>query len=104
MQVVETDYPAVCTGKYNPIPMSSEPSIPYNIEGQSIWVDGIVEIVKQVPDGLGQGVHYWEPTWLNNTSLGSDCEDAILFTPDYSNYHKMVGYSRRSVNMFEGRR
>jgi arabinogalactan endo-1,4-beta-galactosidase len=27
--VVETDYPAICNGEYNPIPESSEPEIPY---------------------------------------------------------------------------
>jgi len=47
--------------------------------------------------------HVWEPAWLNNTSLGSDCEDAILFTPDYSNPQQTVGYSRSSVNMFNVR-
>jgi hypothetical protein len=33
-------------------------------------------------------------------ALGSDCEDAILFSPDYSNPDHTVGYSRSSVNMF----
>lgn len=59
MQVVETDYPAICNGQWNPIPESSEPSIPYNIQGQLIWVDEVIEIVKRVPFGLGRGVHYW---------------------------------------------
>jgi hypothetical protein len=46
-------------------------------------------------------VHYWEPAWLNNTSLGSACNDAILFTADYSDPAHTVGYSRPSVNMFK---
>jgi len=100
LQVVETDYPAICNGMYNPIPKSSEPEIPYSVDGQIIWVADVINIVKQVPFGLGQGVHYWEPAWLNNTSLGSDCNDAILFQADYSNWPEIIGYSRPSVNMF----
>lgn len=97
---METDYPAICNGQYNPVPESSEPEIPYSVEGQLTWTENVLDIVRQVPFGLGQGVHYWEPTWLNNTSLGSDCNDAILFDPDYSNYPQTVGYSRKSVNLF----
>ncbi|PBP24709.1 (Trans)glycosidase [Diplocarpon rosae] len=100
IQVVETDYPAICDGRWNPIPQSSEPQIPYSIEGQIIWMKNVIDIVKGVPYGLGRGVHYWEPAWLNNTSLGSHCNDAILFTPDESNPTQYVGYSRESVNVF----
>ena len=100
LQVVETDYPAICNGEYEPIPISSEPEIPYDVQGQTIWVDDVISIVRAVPNGLGQGVHYWEPAWLNNTSLGSDCNDAILFEGDWSEYPIGIGYSRSSVNMF----
>lgn len=103
LQVVETDYPAICDGKYNPIPPSSEPEIPYDVAGQTIWTDDVISVVQQVPYGLGRGVHYWEPAWLNNTSLGSACDDAILFSPDYSNPEQYVGYSRSSVDMFKVR-
>ncbi|TVY46120.1 putative arabinogalactan endo-beta-1,4-galactanase A [Lachnellula subtilissima] len=101
IQVVETDYPAICNGEYNPIPESSEPEIPYSIDGQTVWTRDVISIVKQIPLGLGQGVHYWEPAWLNNSNLGSDCNDAILFSTDYSNYLQMVGYSRSSVDLFQ---
>lgn len=101
LQVVETDYPAICNGEYNPIPTSSEPEIPYSVQGQTVWTDDVISIVQQVPNGLGRGVHYWEPAWLNNTSLGSDCNDAILFAADYSDPAHTVGYSRSSVNMFK---
>lgn len=101
IQVVETDYPAICNGEYNPIPKSSEPEIPYSVAGQTTWTDDVISIVQQVPYGLGRGVHYWEPAWLNNTSLGSDCNDAILFDADYSNYPQTIGYSRTSVRMFK---
>jgi arabinogalactan endo-1,4-beta-galactosidase len=88
--------------RWNPIPESSEPEIPYSIEGQTIWTEDVINIVKQIPYGLGRGVHYWEPAWLNNTSLGSACNDAILFDADYSNWPQTVGYSRTSVNFFKG--
>jgi arabinogalactan endo-1,4-beta-galactosidase len=88
--------------RYEPIPESSEPEIPYSIAGQTIWVDDVISIVKKIPYGLGRGVHYWEPAWLNNTSLGSDCNDAILFDADYSAWPLTVGYSRTSVDFFNG--
>ncbi|TDZ72085.1 putative arabinogalactan endo-beta-1,4-galactanase A [Colletotrichum trifolii] len=100
MQVVETDYPAICDGTWNPIPESSEPGIPYNVEGQIEWTKEVLKIVREAPKGLGQGLWYWEPAWLNNTSLGSDCNDAILFEPDYSDWPRTVGYSRESVNLY----
>jgi arabinogalactan endo-1,4-beta-galactosidase len=43
---------------------------------------------------------YWEPAWLNNTGLGSACQDAILFRPDWSAYPNVTAYSRESVNLF----
>jgi arabinogalactan endo-1,4-beta-galactosidase len=68
IQVVETDYPAICNGEYNPIPESSGPEIPYSIPGQTIWTDDVISIVQQVPYGLGRGVHYWG-TYLGSTFL-----------------------------------
>ena len=56
MQVVETDYPAICNGEWNPIPESSEPEIGYNVEGQLVWMKNVIKIVREVPYGLGQGV------------------------------------------------
>jgi len=100
LHVVETDYPAVCNGEFNPIPPSSEPEIPYDVQGQITWTDDVISVVQQVPNGLGQGVHYWEPAWLNNTSLGSACNDALLFEADFDKFPLIVGYSRPSVNIF----
>lgn len=100
IHVVETDYPAICNGEYNPIPASSEPEIPYDVAGQITWMHDVIAIVRAVPGGLGRGLWYWEPAWLNNTSLGSACNDAILFQADYSQWPKTIGYSRPSVNCF----
>ncbi|TKA77845.1 hypothetical protein B0A49_01453 [Cryomyces minteri] len=100
VHVVETDWPAICDGPYAPV--LSDTSVPISPAGQIEWVRDIVRIVKAVPNGLGQGVNYWEPAWLNNTGLGSSCQDAILFDADWSEYPtEIVGYSRPSVNMFK---
>jgi arabinogalactan endo-1,4-beta-galactosidase len=101
IMVAETDYPVECKGKYKPKPAFSEPSIALSVKGQIDWTRRLISTVKKVPNGLGQGVFYWEPAWTNNTSLGSACEDAILFRPDWSKWPKTVAYSRESVNLFK---
>jgi arabinogalactan endo-1,4-beta-galactosidase len=100
LHVVETDWPVICNG--SGAPELSEPSIPVSVQGQIEWVHGIANVVKNVPFGLGQGVNYWEPAWLNSTSLGSACEDNLLFWTDWSQWPKMLGYSRESVDMYLG--
>jgi arabinogalactan endo-1,4-beta-galactosidase len=99
IHVVETDYPDLCDGA--DAPALSEPEIPVSVQGQIEWVGEIVKIVKGLPRGLGQGINYWEPAWLNLTSLGSACQDAILFDTDWSQWPKALAYSRDSVNMFK---
>lgn len=99
VHVVETDWPAICDG--TDAPALSEPEFPISPLGQTEWVRNITAIVKGVPRGLGQGVSYWEPAWNNNTGLGSACQDAILFSTDWSGWpNSIVSYSRSSVNMF----
>ncbi|USW53574.1 Putative glycosyl hydrolase family 53, glycoside hydrolase superfamily [Septoria linicola] len=100
IHVVETDWPAICEGEG--VPTLSEPSIPASVDGQLEWVGKVIDVVKQIPNGLGQGINYWEPTWLNNTGLGSACQDAILFDSDWSKFPNVTAYSRKSVNMFKG--
>ncbi|KAF2137601.1 glycoside hydrolase family 53 protein [Aplosporella prunicola CBS 121167] len=99
VHVVETDYPVQCDGA--DAPALSEPEVPVSAEGQLEWVREVIDVVRKVPKGLGQGVHYWEPAWLNSTSLGSSCQDAILFDADWSLWPKSTGYSRKSVDMFK---
>jgi arabinogalactan endo-1,4-beta-galactosidase len=102
VHVVETDWPAICDGAT--APELSDTAVPVSVAGQTEWVRDIVAVVKGVAGGWGKGVNYWEPTWLNNTGLGSACQDAILFSADWSGWpNKIVGYSRSSVDMFAGR-
>ena len=54
IHVVETDWPAICTGEG--APTLSEPSIPASAEGQLEWGRKVLKIVKGLPNGLGQGI------------------------------------------------
>ena len=84
IMVAETDFPTECVGKYMRKPTLSKPSIPASADGQTRWVKKVIDLVKGVPSGLGQGVFYWEAASNNNTSLGSACEDVTLFKSDWS--------------------
>ncbi|KAK3714339.1 hypothetical protein LTR37_007925 [Vermiconidia calcicola] len=100
IHLVETDWPNKCSGP--DAPELSEPSIPVSAQGQIEWVHCIIKIVKGLPRGLGQGINYWEPAWLNNTGLGGTCQSAILFRADWSEYpERVTGYSLPSVDMFK---
>lgn len=77
----------------------------------------MLDVVRAVNGGWGQGLNYWEPTWINNTSLGSPCQvrvldvqlmtsllillqDNVLFEGDWSKWpDEIVGYSRPSVDI-----
>lgn len=45
IHVVETDWPAICTGES--APTLSEPSIPASVDGQLEWVGKVIDVVKQ---------------------------------------------------------
>lgn len=62
----ETDWPTQCTKASANIPSSLTSSIPFSAAGQVTWVKKLAAIVKAVPNGLGMGVMYWEPAWINN--------------------------------------
>ncbi|KAK5175833.1 uncharacterized protein LTR77_000973 [Saxophila tyrrhenica] len=98
IHVVETDWPNKCSGL--DAPELSEPSVPVSAKGQIEWVKDIAKVLKRVPNGLGQGINYWEPAWLNNTGLGSACQSAILFEADWSEFPAVTGYSLPSAKMF----
>lgn len=41
--------------------------------------------------------------WLNNTGLGSECEDVLLFTGNWTGYpNSVLGEARQSVNIYQG--
>lgn len=55
VQVAETDYLTVCNGTWSPVLELSDSSVPVSAEGQREWVWKVVDVVKGVPGGLGQG-------------------------------------------------
>ena len=94
--VAETDWPDDCEDV-----ALSEPSVPISAAGQTEWVKDVIGVLDGVAGGLGQGVFYWEPAYLNNTSLGSNCSDAILFDVDWSRWPITTATARTSVNMYQ---
>lgn len=82
--IAETDWPIKCSKAAGNIPTSLM-SIPFSGNGQVLWIKKIADIVKAVPNGLGQGIMYWEPGWIDNANLGSKCESGgPLFDGDWS--------------------
>lgn len=61
---METDWPVKCTSTSN-IPTSLR-SIPFSAAGQVTWMKSIASIVNSIPNGLGVGIMYWEPGWIDN--------------------------------------
>ncbi|TCD66517.1 hypothetical protein EIP91_001293 [Steccherinum ochraceum] len=64
--VAETDWPVSCSGT-----KLTEPSIAVSAAGQQTWITDIKNVLTGLPDGLGQGIFYWEPGWVGSASLGS---------------------------------
>ncbi|KAJ8468721.1 hypothetical protein ONZ45_g6412 [Pleurotus djamor] len=89
VMVVETDWPA--TNSCGSTTMS-ENSIARSPAGQQQWVNGIRNVVQNVPGGRGIGIVYWEPGWVGNANLGSSCADNLLVDGS--------GNTRSSINMF----
>jgi arabinogalactan endo-1,4-beta-galactosidase len=65
--VVETDWPAVCSGT-----AMSEPSIAISAAGQSQWVLGIRNVLSGLSGGHGIGIVYWEPAWVRSVPFLSN--------------------------------
>ncbi|KAF1812400.1 glycosyl hydrolase 53 [Eremomyces bilateralis CBS 781.70] len=72
--VSETDWPIKCSQGASRIPPSLR-SIPFSADGQVQWMKKVAQVLEGVPRGLGKGLMYWEPGWIDNWSLGSPCED-----------------------------
>jgi arabinogalactan endo-1,4-beta-galactosidase len=37
---------------------------PATVEGQTAFLERLLELVKHTPNGRGKGVYYWEPAWI----------------------------------------
>ncbi|KZV94783.1 endogalactanase [Exidia glandulosa HHB12029] len=86
--VAETDWPA--TNSCGSTTLSA--SYAKSPDGQTQWLQAIVNVLKAVPKGLGQGFLYWEPGWIGNANLGSGCADNLLVDG--------TGKARSSISMF----
>ena len=53
-------------------PVAGSPSSP---EAQSYWLKEVAKVLKAVPNGLGKGLFYWEPTWTGVAGAGWDPAD-----------------------------
>ncbi|KAI0751028.1 arabinogalactan endo-1,4-beta-galactosidase [Daedaleopsis nitida] len=85
--VAETDWPVSCSGGH-----LTETSIPVSSGGQQTWTNDIKSVLTSLPNGLGQGIFYWEPGWVGSANLGSSCADNLLVNSN--------GSTRDSINIF----
>jgi len=79
LYVVETAYPFTTEDSdgFANIIADAEPvaGYPASPESQVHWLEAVAEVVRNVPDGLGRGVVYWEPTWTGVPGAGWDPAD-----------------------------
>ena len=92
MYIAETDWPNSCSG------VDLSESYPVSAAGQTEWVQDIITTVQGVKNGAG--IFYWEPAFINDTSLGSDCTSAILFDVNWNSPHTQAT-ALSSVNMYK---
>lgn len=95
VMVVETDWPVSCDGV-----SLSDSSVSVSAAGQSTWVSDIISVLDRVPNSLGQGLFYFEPAYINNTALSSNCDDVILFDVDWTTWPATKVTARSSASLF----
>ena len=69
--------------------MATKPSLtehigyPMTPQGQRDFLQDVMEIIRQVPQGLGRGFIYWEPAWLPvpGSQWANDCAFSYLREP-----------------------
>lgn len=90
--MAETDFPEECS-------ITLSESITASKAGQIKWMSELISTFEAIPSSKGAGIVWWEPAWLNNTSLGSDCTDSLLFEADWSAWPKVSGTARSSIKL-----
>ena len=53
---------------------------PMTTEGQSAFMQDIMEIIRDVPENRGKGFVYWEPAWLPVPGSGWATDAALAYT------------------------
>lgn len=58
--------------------------VPYPMtpEGQSDFMQAVMEIVANIPDGKGKGFYYWEPAWIPVPGSGWATPESLLYIKD----------------------
>ncbi|RLN47156.1 hypothetical protein BBJ29_009984, partial [Phytophthora kernoviae] len=92
--VAETDWPTKCTK----IKLSAD--YPVSARGQREWVIAIMDVLKGLPNGLGAGIFYWEPSYMSVPGLGSACESNLLFSVNWDEWPDTYAKALSSVYMF----
>jgi arabinogalactan endo-1,4-beta-galactosidase len=88
VMVVETDWPATsCSSVTFP---SDSRSIAQSPAGQTTWMQNLASIVNSAG---GTGLFYWEPGFLGNAGLGSNCWDMLMVDSN--------GQARSSISVFK---
>lgn len=100
--VVEVAYPWTMTPPdEQPLIFNTEewvyPGFPPTVEGQRQWLAELMRRIREVPDGLGLGLYYWEPCWIPSKpewSVGHENNWSNLTLFDYQ------GNKLESLNVF----
>ena len=50
-----------------------------SVNGQRAFLEDLMAIVRNVPNGRGKGIFYWSPEWISVPGLGCDWENVALF-------------------------
>ncbi|MFB0516613.1 MAG: glycosyl hydrolase 53 family protein [Candidatus Neomarinimicrobiota bacterium] len=85
--VVETGYPWTLASKdvigniYGSL-QDLHSGYPATVAGQRAFLLDLGQIVRNVPNGQGKGIFYWEPEWISVPELGSAWENVTLFDFD----------------------
>ncbi|KAG7449528.1 arabinogalactan endo-1,4-beta-galactosidase [Guyanagaster necrorhizus] len=86
VMIVETDWPVQCSG------VDLTENIAVSVQGQETWMSDLEDIVNGLSGGHGIGLFYWEPGWIGNAGLGSNCSDNLLVDSS--------GKTRDSIDIF----
>lgn len=77
--VSEINWPSSCPDPEFAFPSDTK-SIPFSAAGQTTFVTDVAKMLAGVKNGLGVGLFYWEPAWIDNAGLGSSCANNLLVT------------------------
>jgi len=82
--VVETAYPWTLSWNDNVTNIVGDstqllPGYPATVEGQTNFIDTLINIISSIPGNKGLGFFYWEPDWITAPQFGSPWENLALF-------------------------